>query len=161
MIDIDVIDETSRVSEKDEALVLDIISFAATYLDLPPHSELSLSFVDNERIREINRDYRNKDQATDVISFALNDDEEDDFPVNLETLGDDFPMNLGDIIISIDKTAEQAESYAHSFERELGFLALHGFLHLNGYDHMTEEDEKEMFGLQKEILDAYGLKREE
>ena len=62
-------------------------------------------------------------------------------------------------MISLDKTKEQAQEYGHSFERELGFLALHGFLHINGYDHMTKEDEKVMFGLQKEILDAYGLKR--
>ena len=79
----------------------------------------------------------------------------------MESISGLFPTNIGDIIISTEKTLEQAESYGHSFERELGFLALHGFLHLNGYDHMTEEDEKEMFGLQKEILDAYGLKRDE
>ncbi len=70
-----------------------------------------------------------------------------------------MPRNIGDIIISVDKTASQANEYGHSFDRELGFLALHGFLHLNGYDHMDPEDEKEMFGLQKEILEAYGLKR--
>jgi probable rRNA maturation factor len=72
---------------------------------------------------------------------------------------DPMPRNLGDIMISTERAAEQAEEYGHSFDRELGFLAVHGFLHINGYDHMTPEDEKEMFGLQKEILDAYGLKR--
>jgi len=65
----------------------------------------------------------------------------------------------GDIIISVDRAKEQAEEYGHSLERELGFLALHGFLHLNGYDHQTEEEEKEMTGLQTEILTAYGLTR--
>lgn len=161
MIEIDMFDETNTVAESHTKLVEDVIQFAATFLELPLNTELSITFVDNERIREINREYRHKDQATDVISFALNDESDDDMPINLESLGDAFPYNLGDIIISVDKTAEQAESFQHSFERELGFLALHGFLHLNGYDHMDPEEEKEMFGLQKEILDAYGLKREE
>ena len=67
---------------------------------------------------------------------------------------------LGDIIISIEKTKEQALEYGHSFDRELGFLALHGFLHLLGYDHMNEADEKEMFSRQTDILEAYGLKRD-
>jgi len=158
-MEIDIFDETELVKKEHEALVHSLIAFAGDYLKLSANTECSITFVDNERIREINREYRNKDQATDVISFALNDDTDEDFPINMATVEGIFPTNLGDIIISTDKTAEQAESYGHSFERELGFLALHGFLHLNGYDHMIEEDEKEMFGLQKEILDAYGLKR--
>lgn len=161
MIEIDMFDETNTVSQEHQSLVKDLIGFASTFLDLPAHSELSITFVDDKRIQEINREYRNKDQATDVISFALNDEGENDMPINLASLGEEFPYNLGDIIISVDKTAEQAKTYQHSFERELGFLALHGFLHLNGYDHMEPEEEQEMFGLQKEILDAYGLKREQ
>lgn len=160
MIVIDMFDETELVAPAHLKLVEEIVTFASTFLDLPEKSEMSITFVSDTRIQEINREFRHKDQATDVISFALNDEINDDFPINLESLGVDFPHNLGDIIISVDKTAEQAERYGHSFERELGFLALHGFLHLNGYDHMNAEDEKEMFGLQKEILDAYGLKRE-
>lgn len=160
-MEIDIFDETESVQQEHTKLVHDLVSFAGDYLKLAPDTELSITFVDNARIREINREYRNKDQATDVISFALNDDMDDDFPINMESFAGTLPTNIGDIIISTDKTAEQAEAYGHSFERELGFLALHGFLHLNGYDHMTEEDEKEMFGLQKEILDAYGLKRDE
>lgn len=85
----------------------------------------------------------------------------------MEELGEDelaiqgieMPRVLGDIIISVPKTKEQAAEFGHSFERELGFLAVHSLLHLLGYDHMTEEEEKEMFGLQREILDEYGLKR--
>lgn len=161
MIEIDMFDETNMVKEEHQKLVHDVVAFASTFLELPDNSELSITFVDNNRIQEINREYRDKDQPTDVISFAMNDETDDDLPINFASLGEDFPHNLGDIIISVDKTAEQAESFQHSFERELGFLALHGFLHLNGYDHMEPEDEKEMFGLQKEILDAYGLKREE
>lgn len=71
-----------------------------------------------------------------------------------------MPRMLGDIIISIERTKEQAEEYGHSFDRELGFLALHGFLHLLGFDHMNEEEEKVMFTKQKEILEEYGLSRE-
>lgn len=160
-MEIDIFDETGQVSSADQELVRDVLKFAGNHLQLPSNSELSLTFVDNERIQEINRDYREKDTATDVISFALNDESDDDLPLNLGSMGEDFPLNLGDIIISTGKAQEQAESYGHTFQRELGFLALHGFLHLNGYDHMTPEDEKEMFGLQKEILDAYGLKRDE
>ncbi|MDE1547894.1 rRNA maturation RNase YbeY [Jeotgalibaca caeni] len=160
-MEIDMFDETESVQEEHQQLVARLVEFAASYLKLKENTELSITFVDNNRIQEINREYRGKDQPTDVISFALNDEDEDDFPINMETVGENFPENIGDIIISIEKTAEQAKEYGHGFERELGFLALHGFLHLNGYDHMTQEDEKEMFGLQKEILDAYGLKREE
>ena len=114
---------------------------------------MSVTFVDKDEIQEINKNYRDKDRVTDVISFALEEDEPD-------IIGLDIPRVLGDIIICTDVAKEQAESYNHSFERELGFLALHGFLHLLGYDHMNEEDEKEMFGRQKEILNAYGLTRD-
>ena len=71
-----------------------------------------------------------------------------------------FDTYIGELFISIDKAREQAEEYGHSFEREMGFLAVHGFLHINGYDHYTPEEEKEMFGLQEEILTAYGLTRQ-
>ncbi|MDP4137699.1 MAG: rRNA maturation RNase YbeY, partial [Bacillota bacterium] len=92
---------------------------------------------------------------TDVISFALEEDGEGE----VEIIGADMPPVLGDIIISVDKAREQAEEYGHSLMRELGFLTVHGFLHLLGYDHMTEEEEKEMFTKQKEILNRYGLSR--
>jgi probable rRNA maturation factor len=111
--------------------------------------------VTSEEIREINRDYRGKDTPTDVISFALEEEGEDE----VEIVGADMPPVLGDIIISADRTKEQAEEYGHSFMRELGFLAVHGFLHLLGYDHMTKEEEEEMFSKQKDLLDEYGLTR--
>ena len=77
-----------------------------------------------------------------------------------EDMAEDLAKNIGDIIVSVDKIGEQAEYLEHSYERELGFLVVHGFLHLNGYDHMrSDEDEKIMFDLQREILDSYGLTR--
>ena len=87
---------------------------------------------------------------TDVISFAL-DDSDDDFESMKSIMEEDdsFVTSIGDIVISLDRAKEQAEDYGHSLERELGFLALHGFLHLNGYDHQTEEEEAEMTGLAK------------
>ncbi|MGE7365401.1 rRNA maturation RNase YbeY [Desemzia incerta] len=159
-MELDLFDETNTVSSEQTELVRTLLEFAAGKLALPENTEVSVTFVTNERIQEINREYRDKDQPTDVISFALEDevdDEPDFFLGDFEGL---IPKNIGDIIISIDRTKEQAIEYGHSFQRELGFLALHGFLHLNGYDHMEPEDEKEMFGLQNEILKEYGLGRE-
>ena len=106
-------------------------------------------FVSKERIHQINRDYRNVDRVTDVISFALNDDE----------TCNSFVRVLGDIYISIDKAKSQAEEYGHSLKRELSFLTVHGFLHLLRYDHIEKEDEIKMFSLQNEILKEYGVNR--
>ncbi|WP_233487740.1 rRNA maturation RNase YbeY [Aerococcus sp. 1KP-2016] len=139
-------------------MLQDLLAYAADYMKLDGEIELSLTIVDDEEIHAINKEYRNIDRPTDVISFAIEDQGEDEMAII--GLPDDLPRELGDLFISIDKVREQAIDYGHSFERELGFLALHGFLHLNGYDHMEEADEKVMFGLQKEILDAYGLKRD-
>ncbi|RLQ98183.1 rRNA maturation RNase YbeY [Falsibacillus albus] len=154
-LNIDFLDETGELSERDLELVQRLLNFAAESEKVESESELSVTFVDNDRIKEINKEYRNKDSATDVISFAMEEMGEGE----LSIVGADLPRILGDIIISVSKAREQAEEYGHSYQRELGFLALHGFLHLLGYDHMNESDEKIMFGRQKEILDAYGLKR--
>ncbi|MBO0996536.1 rRNA maturation RNase YbeY [Bacillus sp. SD075] len=153
---IDLMDETNEVTEEAQQLVESILQFAARKENIEKDTELSVTFVDNGRIREINKEYRHKDSATDVISFALEEMGENE----VEIVGAEMPRMLGDIIISIERTKEQAEEYGHSFDRELGFLALHGFLHLLGFDHMNEEDEKVMFAKQKEILEEYGLSRE-
>ncbi len=157
MLNIDFLDETNEVAEAHIALVEKLIQHAAQVEGIEEGSEVSITFVTNEAIHEINREYRDKDQPTDVISFAMEEMGEGEVAI----VGEGIPRILGDIIISTDRTREQAEEYGHSFERELGFLAVHGFLHLLGYDHMTDEDEKEMFGKQDEILQSYGLGRDD
>ncbi len=158
-MEITLIDQTQALTSQQIAAIEKLLNFSAGYLKLEEPLEMSVTFMDNQAIREINRDYRQKDAATDVISFALEETGEGELPILFDEEIPDFPRNLGDIMISLERTKEQAIEYGHSFERELGFLAVHGFLHINGYDHMTAEDEKEMFTLQREILDAYGLKR--
>lgn len=156
ILNIDFLDETNEVKEEHIVLVEKLLQHAAKVEGIEEGSEVSITFVTNEAIHEINREYRDKDQPTDVISFALEEMGEGE----VQIIGEGIPRVLGDIIISTDRTREQAEEYGHSFERELGFLAVHGFLHLLGYDHMNEADEKEMFGKQDEILGSFGLLRE-
>jgi len=151
-------DETDKITEDMADWIEDLLNVAAKKLSVENNAEVSIAVVSNEKIREINREYRDKDKVTDVISFAIEDDE-DDLLKEFDMEGITIPRDLGDIFISYDKAVEQAEEYGHSVERELGFLMVHGFLHLNGYDHMTDEDEKRMFALQEEILKEYGLKR--
>ena len=128
----------------------DYIKYVVKKLDIE-NAIFNIIFIDNKEIRDINKEYRNVDRETDVISFALED--------NMDVVYDDFRL-LGDIYISYEKAIEQAETYNHSVKREVFFLATHGILHLLGYDHMEEEDEKVMFGLQNELLDGYGITRE-
>ncbi|MCP0886190.1 rRNA maturation RNase YbeY [Ligilactobacillus sp. WILCCON 0076] len=158
-MDLEVYDDTNAVSQQQIELIKDVLNFAGKYIKLPDNTEMSVTLMDNEHIHAINKKYRGVDKATDVISFAI-EEESDEMPIILpEDVDFAIPKNIGDIMVSMQKVKEQAEYLGHSENRELGFLVLHGFLHLNGYDHMRAEDEKEMFGLQREILDAYGLKR--
>ncbi|MDZ5670332.1 MULTISPECIES: rRNA maturation RNase YbeY [Bacillus] len=152
---IDIVDETGSVSEEMLKEVENLLQFAAEREGVQDQAEVSVTIVTNDDIQQINKEYRGKDTPTDVISFALEEEGEGE----VEIVGAEMPPVLGDIIISADRTREQAEEYNHSFKRELGFLAVHGFLHLLGYDHMTKEEEEEMFTKQKDLLDAYGLKR--
>lgn len=152
---IDFQDQTQQLDEEEINLLNRLLRFAAKKENIPTDAEISVSIVNNQEIQEINRDYRQKDAPTDVISFAMQETVEGE----MEILGEDIPLMLGDIIISIDKVKEQAEEYNHSFQRELGFLAVHGLLHLLGYDHMIVEDEKKMFSRQDEILGEFGLER--
>ena len=115
-------------------------------------SNLSLIFVDEENIHAINKEYRNRDYPTDVISFENKPDEFDE-------LDETESGNLGDIFLCIDKVYEQAKSYGHSNEREFAFLLCHGILHLHGYDHLDDEEELIMFNKQDEILNNLGYIR--
>ena len=155
MFTIDFSDHTNLVKDEWYQQIDSLLTFAKKKENINNDAELSVTFVDKDEIQNINKIYKDKDKVTDVISFALEEDEPD---IEFNEL--DIPRVLGDIIICTDVAKEQAENYGHSFERELVFLALHGFLHLLGYDHMNEEDEKEMFGRQDDILNAYGLTRD-
>jgi probable rRNA maturation factor len=155
MIEIEFIDETETMDESKLKNLSQLLQLAAEMEAVNPNTEVSVTFVENQRMQEINREYRNIDKPTDVISFALEEEGEGEIAV----IGDDLPTVLGDIIVSVQKAEEQAKDYGHSYERELGFLLIHGFLHLLGYDHLNEEDEKKMFGRQEEILHQFGLER--
>lgn len=158
-MELQLIDETHQVTDHQLELVRDILEYAAGYLELPDNVEMSVTLMNNHHIHEINKQYRGIDKPTDVISFAMEEDGEEDDIILPSDVDFDIPRNLGDLMISMEKVEEQAKYLGHSTDRELGFLTIHGFLHLNGYDHMKAEDEQEMFGLQNEILNGYGLQR--
>ena len=141
-----------------------VINAALDYEECPYEAEVSLTLVDNNRIHDINKEFRDIDRPTDVLSFpmveyddagefAFLEDEDDCF--NPET----GELMLGDIIISLDKVEEQAIAYGHSFTREYSFLIAHSMLHLMGYDHMTDDDASIMEAKQRAILDNLNITR--
>ena len=118
---------------------------------------ITVTFTNPENIRKINKQYRNIDKATDVLSFPLYEKQELDKKIEQqEFLHEDV---LGDVVISIEKVEEQAKEYGHSFERELSYMLVHGFYHLMGYDHIEEEDKKKMREKEEEILDILKISR--
>lgn len=130
-----------------EEIYLKIMDKTFKKLNVTANYYVEVNLIDNPTIHQINRDYRNVDRPTDVISFAFLDEVEGDTPI----IGD-IPIALGEIFISVEKAIEQAKTYGHSVTREMSFLFVHGLLHLLGYDHQNEEEEKVMFSLQEEIL---------
>lgn len=148
-MNIEIFNETSHDIEED---IIELKTFLENVAkdEKLDNGEFNVIIVDNEKIRQINKEYRNVDRETDVISFALEDDKT--FVIQ------DYRV-LGDIYISIDKALEQSREYGHSFKREFSFLALHGLLHLLGYDHMEKDDEEVMFSKQEEVLAKYGILR--
>lgn len=148
-----------------EEIVEEIIPAVLDYEGCPYEAEVNVLFTDNDAIREINRDYRQTDAPTDVLSFPMIEFErESDFSHVEESVEDYFnpesgELLLGDIVISVEKVAEQAESYGHSQRRELAFLIAHSMLHLCGYDHMETEERERMEQKQREILSGKGYDR--
>lgn len=136
-----------------EETVRKVLNKAAELHALAENTEVSVAFCDDKDIHELNRDFRQVDRPTDVLSFALNEGDEPDIV--------DGPAEelLGDIIISVDTLVRQAEEYGHSVERELAYLTVHGFMHLMGYDHQTEADKLEMRQEEEAVLGALQIVR--
>lgn len=145
----------NKATEKKEYenIIESVCKEGAHIYGLDKDAELSVVLCDNTYIHELNKTYRNIDRPTDVLSFALNEGEEEGYD------GPDTKL-LGDIVISLDKTLEQADEYGHSFERELAYLTVHGMLHILGYDHMTDEDKTEMRKEEEFVLHRLGFVRE-
>ena len=131
-----------------ESLFLSLLKTTFTTLKIKANALVSLALIDDEKIQEINKQYRNIDKSTDVISFAFLDNNKNRDKI-LKSKKD---VVLGDIYISIDHALSQSKAYGHSEKREFSFLFVHGLLHLLGYDHIKKEDEEIMFPLQEEIL---------
>ncbi|HEY9855193.1 MAG TPA: rRNA maturation RNase YbeY [Stenomitos sp.] len=151
-MDIQLVNETER--DLDLAHWQDVITGMLEAAGVEPRAEISVTFVDDATIHALNREHRDVDRPTDVLSFPQ-------FEPDEELPPEPLPYPLGDVVVSLDTTERQAHEYGHGFDRELGFLLAHGILHLLGYDHMTPEEETEMRARQRELLAAVGLGREE
>ena len=162
--------ETQKKLELDyEDIINKVIDEAVTYEKCPYEVEVNVTLTDNEAIHEINKEFRQVDRATDVLSFPMiNYDKPSDF----DSLEEEFDINtedyfnpdtgermLGDIVVSVEKVIEQAEKYGHTPTRELAFLVAHSMMHLFGYDHMTEEESSVMEAKQRAVLDNLGITR--
>ncbi len=143
-----------------------LLQNALNYLGQPVNDiSMSLAFVSPEEIKQLNKQYRNIDEVTDVLSFpAVDNPERKVLDIGAFALDSLYPetgkLNIGDVIICLDRAKEQAEEYGHSLKRELCFLSLHGLLHLLGYDHIDPQDEQQMTALQDEILAKMRIKRD-
>ncbi len=147
-MEIDIYNETKENLEEELKTVHEVLVHGLKKLNID-EAIFNVIIVNNDYIHKLNKEYRNIDRETDVITFALEDD---------KTFNPEIRI-LGDVYISIDKAKSQSVEYGHSLLRELCFLAVHGMLHLLGYDHMKKDEEEEMFKLQDEILDEMGIKR--
>lgn len=138
-----------------EQMVMLVLAKTAEVMSVEPHAEVSVVFADDAYIHELNRDYRGKDTPTDVLSFALNEGAEPDI------IGGPEETLLGDIIISLDTAARQAEDFGHSLERELAYLTVHGMLHLLGFDHEAEAEKIVMRQKEEQVLSQLGYTRQD
>lgn len=157
MLKINLSEENDNLSPETNKLLEEIYQALIEKEGLGQEAEVSLLLTNNEEIQELNRDYRNLDQATDVLSFPIYEREE------IEALLKDQEgpelILLGDIIISMERAGEQAHEYGHSLKREVAYLFVHGLLHLLGYDHLEEDEKKEMRTREEEILKSFSLAR--
>lgn len=134
--------EKVEISEELKNSMIEVIKIALIMENETLDSEVSVSFVDNSEIQNLNSDFRGKDMPTDVLSFPMGEDE----------FGMEEEVILGDIVISCERALEQSADFGHSFEREMLYLTAHSILHLLGYDHMIEEEKKIMRAKEKEIM---------
>lgn len=141
--------DTQEIDEKTIDLLKDVIEKCLVVEGRDLNYEISLSFVTNEEIKNLNKEYRNVDAVTDVLSFPMEEDSN----------GFYTPM-LGDIVISTDRAFQQSREYGHSFSREISYLTAHSMFHLMGYDHETEEEKKIMRAKEKEVMRSLGIFKE-
>lgn len=133
-----------KIDEEIENIVEKSIEAALKEIEFTDDYEVSVSFVGDEEIHELNRDYRGVDRTTDVLSFPMDDE---------------FTNMLGDIVININKVIEQAKEYGHSEKREISYLTVHSSLHLMGFDHEEEEDKKEMRAVEDRVMEKLEISR--
>ena len=142
---------------KEEELIRNVVDKVLTEEKVLCDVDVYITLTNNEEIHKINKEYREVDRPTDVLSFPMY--ERDEIPNLKQNTDDGVEKILGDIIVSIEKVREQAEEYGHSFERELAYLVTHGMLHLLGYDHIIEEEQKIMRKREEEILGILNISR--
>lgn len=147
-------DRQDKIDVKDELYekIEDIVEEVLDYEGYSDDYDISISFVDNKEIHELNKQFRGVDRATDVLSFPMLSDEFED--VEYEE------MSLGDIVVSLERALEQSIEYGHSFEREVCFLVCHSMFHLLGYDHDTEENTREMREKEEAVLTKLNITRD-
>lgn len=146
--------ERIEADEKLMELLEKVASRTLERLGMDDAPVVSLTLTDDAGIKELNRDWRGVDAPTDVLSFAMEEGEDDGF-----STPEGEPRLLGDVVISLERAAAQAEEYGHSFEREASYLLVHGILHLAGYDHEDEAGRAEMRSLEEEVLEGLGITR--
>lgn len=149
--------EKITITPQMEEAIYRVVNEVGRRFALEEQTEVSVAFVDDLMIQDLNNTYRGINQATDVLSFAFDEEAEGDQVV---AITDPEIHLLGDIIISIERATSQAAEYGHGLERELAFLCVHGMLHLLGYDHQEENDTLEMRKIEEEILNALNYRRE-
>lgn len=146
--------EKIAITPKMNQTVTAVLAKAAEILAIDKQAEVSVVFADDEYIRELNRQFRGKDCATDVLSFALNEGDEPEIHDGPEE------SLLGDIVISLETAIRQADEFGHSLDRELAYLTVHGILHLTGFDHEDDDAKAKMRLQEEQILALLGISRD-